>query len=99
MTTPQQLTQQLLKRGEEHSALFLLWRQAVEPNTVPNRKQFDIWLDRYPFDIVVRGIRRAGDKLAAHQGVMSQEDEVRYASAVMRDTLKSQREKAVAREL
>lgn len=88
MTTPaQQLIQQLSQRSEERRALQMLW-VTIDDHTVPSEKQFDIWLNRYPFEVVVKGIKRVGDKYATTSSMMSHDDMVRYASGAMRDTAK-----------
>lgn len=87
MTTPESLLQSLQNRTKEHEALRLLWTSVLPKYSVPSPSQFNIWLNRYPFDFVVKGIEKTGDK---YQKVLSQENRemdqdfmIRYASGVM----------------
>ena|SRR5437764_120606 len=80
--------------------LMDLWQDLFPSDYLPFPKQFIIWLDRYPLDVVEKGIRRAAAKFQEMGGdidnpqhgspPMTKEDCTRYASGVMKWTVYEQ---------
>ena len=101
MTTPESLMQSLQNRTKEHEALRLLWTSLLPKYSVPSPSQFNIWLNRYPFDFVVKGIEKTGDKyqklLSQENREMDQDFMIRYASGVMVQKSQQAREEKAAR--
>jgi hypothetical protein len=91
MTTPDSVISQISQRSKEHQALLMLW-ESVLPGHPPGTGQLNIWLNRYPFEIVVKGINRCGDKcttlLNTENREMDHDYMIRYASGVMVASMK-----------
>ena len=72
------------------------WKMSFE-TPAPSARQIAVWLNLYPIEIVEDAIRVTGtrDFLKEREGKpMSDDDRLRYASAVMRNM--KQKQKAVA---
>ncbi len=91
MITPDTVISEISQRSKEHQALRMFW-ESVLPGDPPGIGQLNIWLNRYPFEIVVKGINRCGDKYTTLQNGENREMDrdymVRYASSVMVSSLR-----------
>jgi hypothetical protein len=84
-----QLAAHIKRQVAETAVLQALW-QLLLPGK-PGSRQFSIWLDRHPFKIVEKGIRQCASKYNKREVeaagdealLMSYEECLRYASAVM----------------
>lgn len=101
-----ELRARLRSQEDEIDALMELWATLLPSEWLPGHRQFLIWVRRYGFPMVEKGITVAADKL--HQ--VSKEakrrwtadDAVRYASGVMARTqeeLEQQQQMAQAQRL
>jgi len=89
--TPQQVLARIKEQQQQSEALQQLWKQLFPEFVPPAPRQFQVWLNLYPFEVVVHGLEKAmqflnkrileGDEATIP---VEQGDIVRYASGCMK---------------
>jgi len=101
MSTPAaDLLLEIQRKAEELKALKMLWDTVLPAEQRPDDKQFNIWLNRYTFPMIVRGIQRCGEKFQVlrdrQNKIMDLDYMLRYASGVMAQIKREREAEAVS---
>jgi len=92
-----ELRAKLRAQEAEIDALKELWSTVLPATWMPGQVQFGVWIRRYGFALVEKGITVAGGKLhqvtREGQRVWTADDAVRYASGVMARAQEQERQR------